>query len=212
MEYRDLVTVDEVRAATGWTDSDYTDAEIGTMITDVSVAIESLLGHGFPYENDAEFEFFGGGNSLIELYGFPMPLRGEPAEVNGYAFDSGVYALYPQYGGFYDELSLRIGVFPENFSVKILGNWGWEEIPADVKVVAIRLIRRYAADESFAAAVSGVVTVTRGIHKVDIGEGRASVTFEDPSSGSASSVKSLIGSVAGKVIKRYRRFRIGAVV
>lgn len=210
MNFRDLVTIAEVRAATGWTIADYTDPQVQTMITDVSMLIESLVGHGFPHYEATGFTFLGRGTDTIELYGF-IPLAGVPTSVAGVTFDSEAYDLYPVDGPPYDELISRGLVFGENERNIIVADWGWEDVPADVKAVAIRLIKRYAADDAWAASVSGTSAITRDIQKVDIGEGRASVTFGEKSASSAS-FRSTGDPVADRLIKRYRRIDLGVTI
>jgi len=210
MQFRDLVTIEEVRTATDWTDEDYSDDQIQTMITDVSVLIESLIGHGFPHYEDRSFTFLGRGTDTIELYGF-IPLAGTPESISGVTFDSEAYDLYPIDGPPYDEVITRGVVFGENLRIVIVGDWGWTEVPDDVKAVVIRLIKRYAADDAWSASVSGTSSVTRDIQKVDIGEGRASVTFGDKSASTAT-YRSTGDPVADRLVKRYRRIDLGAVI
>lgn len=211
MSYRDLVTVEEVRAATGWDDDDYTDVQIQTMITDVSIYFETLVGHEFGWAADTTYTFIGDGTDRIEFYGFSMPLATAPDEVDEVTFDSESYDFYPEDGPPYEEITYRLGIFGDGSRIEIKGDWGWEEIPDDVKAIAIRLIRRYAADAAWAAVISGSSSTTKDIQKVDIGEGRASVTFGEASSTGAS-YRSTGDAIADRLIKRYRRFKLGAVI
>lgn len=212
MDFRDLVTIAEVREATGWTVADYTDAAIQSMITDISALIESLTGHAFGYSADTEYTFIGDGTDILEFYGFQMPLAGSPSLVNGSAFDSTSYDLYPVSGGFHEELISRISGFSDGERITVTGDWGWSDIPSDVKYAAIRLIKRYAADTAWAALVSGTgSSAAKDIKKVDVGEGRASVTFGEQTNYVLSS-RSTGDSIVDRIIRKYRRGRLAAVV
>jgi hypothetical protein len=212
MNFRALVDVAYVRSETGWTDSDYTDAEIQAMIDDVSMYVEALIGHAFPYATDTEYTFLGDGTDMIEFYGFSMRLAGAPTEVSGEAFSSSSYDLLPADGPPYESIVFRDGYWTEGKRVTIKGDWGWATVPDDMKKVAVRLIKRYANDEAWAGSISGSGTVNRDIKRVDIGEGRASVTFSDDVSAVGASFRSTGDVVADRVIRRYRRYRIGVTV
>lgn len=212
MEYRDLVTVDEVRSFTGWSEDDYSDSAIEEMISSVSIFIEELVGHPFGFSEDTEYQFQCNGSSMIEFYGFEMPLASEPTEIDEMDYSSSAYRLYPQSGAPYEELHSLHGHFPSGHWVKIRADWGWEEVPAAVKRMALRLISRYAEDDSFSSMLSGSSSSSpRRIRKVEIGESKTAVTFNDELQ-SSQTILSLLDSVSRRVIVRYRRERLGSLV
>lgn len=201
----DLLTVAEVKSMDVFSSlTGYSDPQIGYAITDISAIITSIVNHEFPWMPSATITVLGDGTDTLSFIG-RYPLVGNPTTIDGSAYSTSDHVLLPESGPPYDRIRLITGGwFAENDPIQVVGNWGWQTIPTDVKRAAFRLVVRYLTDESYRNQVIGSSSPSSEIQKVDIGEGKASVTFaSSKESLSIITGESTGDSLADAIISRY---------
>ncbi len=201
----DLLTLTEVRVMDVWnTLTTYTDLQVNAAIDDISAMICAIVNHEFPYQPSTTITILGDGTDTLSFLGL-IPLAGLPATIDATAYDPATHHLLPVSGPPYHRIRLISGSwFEENDPIPVVGDWGWATIPTDVKRAAFACISRYLVDESYRGQVTGSTAASGDLSKVEIGEGKAAVTFA-PSSEASTIVSSNSTGIpfADTILERY---------